>query len=43
MDTTRLKNALWGAFISDAMAMPVHWYYQRKYIKEGFEGGITKY
>ena len=43
MDTTRLKNALWGAFIADAMAMPVHWYYQRKYIKEGFEGGITKY
>ncbi len=43
MDNTRLKNALWGAFIADAMAMPVHWYYQRKYIKEGFEGGITKY
>jgi len=43
MDTSRLKNALWGAFIADAMAMPVHWYYRRKYIKEGFEGGITKY
>ncbi|HIP27802.1 MAG TPA: ADP-ribosylglycohydrolase family protein [Sulfurovum sp.] len=43
MDTTRLKNTLWGAFIADAMAMPVHWYYQRKYIKEGFDGGITKY
>ena len=43
MDTTRLKNALWGAFIADAMAMPVHWYYQRKYIKEGFEGGIQRY
>ncbi|NOR54762.1 MAG: ADP-ribosylglycohydrolase family protein [Sulfurovum sp.] len=43
MDTTRLKNALWGAFIADAMAMPVHWYYQRKYIKEGFDGGIKKY
>ena len=43
MDTTRLKNALWGAFIADAMAMPVHWYYRRKYIKEGFEGGIQKY
>lgn len=43
MDTTRLKNALWGAFIADSMAMPVHWYYRRKYIREGFEGGITKY
>lgn len=43
MDTTRIKNALWGAFIADAMAMPVHWYYQRKYIREGFAGGITKY
>ena len=43
MNNTRIKNALWGAFIADAMAMPVHWYYRRKYIKEGFEGGITKY
>ncbi len=43
MDTTRMKNALWGAFIADAMAMPVHWYYRRKYIREGFDGGITKY
>jgi len=45
MDTTRIKNALWGAFIADAMAMPVHWYwyYRRKYIKEEFDGGITKY
>ena len=43
MDTTRIKNALWGAFIADALAMPVHWYYRRKYIKEGFEGGIQRY
>ena len=43
MDATRMKNALWGAFVADAMAMPVHWYYQRKYIQEGFDGGITKY
>jgi len=43
MDNTRIKNALWGAFIADAMAMPAHWYYRRKYIKEGFDGGITKY
>lgn len=43
MDITRVKNALWGAFIADAIAMPVHWYYQRKYIREGFEGGIQGY
>lgn len=43
MNATRIKNALWGAFIADAMAMPVHWYYRRKYIKEEFDGGITKY
>jgi ADP-ribosylglycohydrolase len=43
MDTTRMKNALWGAFIADSIAMPVHWYYQRKYIKEGFDGGIRWY
>ena len=43
MNETRIKNALWGAFISDAMSMPVHWYYQRKYIREGFEGGIQGY
>lgn len=43
MDATRIKNALWGAFMADAMAMPVHWYYRGKYIKEGFDGGITKY
>ena len=43
MDTTRMKNALWGVFIADAMAMPVHWYYRRKYIREGFDGGIKGY
>jgi len=29
MDATRMKNALWGAFIADSIAMPVHWYYYR--------------
>jgi len=42
MNTTRIKNALWGAFIADSMAMPVHWYYRRKYIKEGFQEGNMK-
>lgn len=41
--TQRLKNALWGAFIADAMAMPAHWYYKRDYIKKDFEGGIQGY
>ena len=36
MDAIRIKNALWGAFIADSVAMPVHWYYNREYIKEGF-------
>lgn len=40
MDALRIKNALWGAFIADSIAMPVHWYYKRKYIKEGFDGGV---
>nr|WP_275755993.1 ADP-ribosylglycohydrolase family protein [Sulfurimonas sp. SAG-AH-194-C21] len=43
MDTLRLKNALWGAFISDTMSMPAHWYYKRKYIREGFDGAIKGY
>jgi len=43
MDLNRMKNALWGAFIADSMAMPVHWYYKREYIKQGFIGGIQKY
>ena len=43
MDRQRMKNALWGAFIADAMAMPAHWYYKRKYIREGFDGGIRTY
>ena len=42
-DTQRLKNALWGIFISDAISMPAHWYYKRETIKEGFDGGITGY
>ena len=40
MDATRIKNALWGAFIADSLAMPVHWYYRREYIKEAFDGRI---
>lgn len=42
MNATRIKNALWGLFIADAISMPVHWYYKREYIKNGF-GTITGY
>eukprot|EP00051_Salpingoeca_urceolata_P005800 m.77482 g.77482 ORF g.77482 m.77482 type:complete len:428 (+) comp14549_c0_seq2:295-1578(+) len=40
----RIKNALWGMFIADAMAMPVHWYYNRQAILDDFgDSGIEKY
>lgn len=42
-DPQRIKNAIWGAFIADSISMPVHWYYKRKYIKEGFDGGIKTF
>lgn len=35
-NTDKIKNALWGLFISDSISMPVHWYYKRKYIKNEF-------
>jgi ADP-ribosylglycohydrolase len=40
----RLRNALWGFFAGDALAMPTHWYYgglpqiQRDYGKAGVTG-----
>ena len=39
----RLKNALWGLFIGDSLAMPVHWYYNQDNIKKDFAGGVTAY
>ena len=42
MDALRIKNALWGLFIADSISMPVHWYYKREYIKDGF-GAIDGY
>ena len=35
-NSIKIQNALWGLFIADAISMPVHWYYKREYIKEGF-------
>jgi ADP-ribosyl-[dinitrogen reductase] hydrolase len=39
----RLQNALWGLFAGDALAMPVHWYYNIANIYKDFEGGVTTY
>ncbi|WP_345993901.1 ADP-ribosylglycohydrolase family protein [Sulfurimonas sp. HSL-1716] len=41
-DVLRIKNALWGLFISDAVCMPAHWYYNLDYLKKDF-GKITGY
>lgn len=38
----RVENALWGLFISDALSMPAHWYYNLEYLKKDF-GSITGY
>ena len=40
---TRIKNALWGLFAGDALAMPAHWFYKIQNIKDTFDGGITQY
>ena len=39
----RLANALWGLFIGDALAMPVHWYYNTGNIVDVFGGGVRGY
>jgi ADP-ribosylglycohydrolase len=39
----RIENALWGAFIGDALAMPVHWFYSRERVREQFPEGIDGY
>lgn len=39
----RIRNALWGLFIGDAMAMPAHWFYSLQNIREHFDGGIRGY
>ena len=39
---TRVENALWGLFISDALCMPAHWYYRLDYLKKDF-GTIVGY
>jgi len=39
----RIRNALWGLFIGDALAMPAHWYYKQENIRRDFDGGVSGY
>ena len=39
----RIEGALWGLFVADSLAMPVHWYYNRKNITSDFPGGVTQF
>ncbi|MEO6824930.1 MAG: ADP-ribosylglycohydrolase family protein [Nitrosospira sp.] len=39
----RIRNALWGLFIDDALAMPAHWFYSLRNIRQYFNGGIRGY
>lgn len=41
-DTERSRGTLWGMFIGDALAMPVHWYYDRAALKRDY-GVIRNY
>jgi ADP-ribosylglycohydrolase len=38
-----IKNALWGLFIGDALAMPAHWYYNTNNIPKYFDGPVDDY
>lgn len=39
----RIRNALWGLFIADALAMPAHWYYDLQTLRRDFAGGLRGY
>ena len=39
----RVDSALKTSFIADALAMPVHWYYQPLEIERAFTGGIQRF
>jgi ADP-ribosylglycohydrolase len=43
MRERRIRNALWGLFIGDALAMPAHWFYSLSNIQQYFDGGIRKF
>ncbi|MFM1945290.1 MAG: hypothetical protein RI897_4272 [Verrucomicrobiota bacterium] len=40
--TDKPSGTIWGAFIADALAMPVHWYYDRNALVRDY-GRITTY
>ncbi len=40
--TERIRGALWGMFVGDALAMPVHWYYNIAALQRDF-GTIRDY
>ena len=41
---SKIKAALYGMYIGDALAMPVHWYYDTSRIRKDFgKAGIQKY
>lgn len=40
---SRVESALWGLFVGDALAMPVHWYYNVGNIYRDFKDGINGY
>ena len=39
----RIRNALWGLFTGDALAMPAHWFYSLENIRATFDGGVSGY
>ena len=41
--TQRIRNALWGLFVGDALAMPAHWFYSLENLRETFDGGLSGY
>jgi ADP-ribosylglycohydrolase len=43
IQSQRVDSALRTSFIADALAMPVHWYYQPLDIEMAFKGGITRF
>ncbi|MEM8883368.1 MAG: ADP-ribosylglycohydrolase family protein [Planctomycetota bacterium] len=42
-EAMRIRNALRGLFIGDALAMPAHWYYNVDNIRRDFDGGVSGY
>ena len=37
------QRAIKNAFVADALAMPVHWYYRSSDIQQAFPGGIKQF